>query len=74
MSKKKTYFVKYANNQAKNEDRINAACKVLQIIKDSKQPISALMINAIVDLIRNAKTTKLDLDAAIAKFQSINKP
>ena len=51
---------------ANNEDRINAACKVLQIIKDSKQSVSALKINA--------KTTKLDLDAAIVKFQSIYKP
>ena len=59
---------------ANNEDRINAACKVLQIIKDSKQSVSALKINAVADLIRNAKTTKLDLDAAIVKFQSIYKP
>ena len=65
---------KHDSVEAKNEDRVDAARKVLQIIKDSKQPISALMINAVVDLIRNAKTTKLDLDAAIAKFQSINKP
>lgn len=74
MVEKKSYFVKYANNQATHEDRIIAARKVLQIIKDSKQSVSAHMINAVVDLIRNAKTTKLDLDAAIAKFQSINKP
>lgn len=57
-------------NRAKNEDRIDAACKVLQIIKDSKQPISAHMINVIVDLIRNEKTTKLELVTAIAKFQN----
>ncbi len=50
-----------------DEARIDAACKVLQIIRDSKQPISALMIDAVVDLIRNAKTTKLELDAAIQK-------
>ena len=56
-------------NRAKDEDRIDAACKVLQIIKDSKQPVSALMISAVVDLIRNAKTTKPELEAAIAKFQ-----
>lgn len=56
-------------NRAKDEDRIAAACKVLQIIKDSKQPVSAIMISAIVDLIRNAKTTKSELEAAIAKFQ-----
>ena len=56
-------------NRAKDEDRIDAACKVLQIIKDSKQPVSAHMINAVVDLIRNAKTTKSELEAAIAKFQ-----
>lgn len=56
-------------NLAKNEDRIAAACKVLQIIKDSKQPVSAIMISAVVDMIRNAKTTKLELEAAIAKFQ-----
>lgn len=56
-------------NRAKAEDRIDAACKVLQIVKDSKQPVSAHMINAVVDLIRNAKTTKSELEAAIAKFQ-----
>ena len=56
-------------NRAKDEDRIDAACKVLQIIKDSKQPISAPMIDAVVDLIHNEKTTKLELEAAIAKFQ-----
>lgn len=56
-------------NRAKDEDRIAAACKVLQMIKDSKQPVSAHMISAVVDLIRNAKTTKLELEAAIAKFQ-----
>ena len=56
-------------NRAKDEDRIDAACKVLQIIKDSKQPVSAIMISAVVDLIRNAKTTKSELEAAIAKFQ-----
>ena len=56
-------------NRAKDEDRIDAACKVLQIIKDSKQPVSAHMINAVVDLIRNANTTKSELEAAIAKFQ-----
>ena len=56
-------------NRAKDEDRIDAACKVLQIIKDSKQPINALMIDMVVDLIRNAKTTKLELETAIAKFQ-----
>lgn len=55
-------------NRAKDEDRIDAACKVLQIIRDSKQPISALMINAVVDLIRNAKTTKLELETAIQKL------
>lgn len=56
-------------NRAKDEDRIAAACKVLQMIKDSKQPVSAHMISAVVDLIRNAKTTKSELEAAIAKFQ-----
>ena len=56
-------------NIAKDEDRIDAACKVLQIVKDSKQPVSAHMINVVVDLIRNAKTTKSELEAAIAKFQ-----
>lgn len=56
-------------NRAKDEDRISAACKVLQMIKDSKQPVSAHMISAVVDLIRNAKTTKSELEAAIAKFQ-----
>lgn len=56
-------------NLAKDEDRIDAACKVLQIVKDSKQPVSAHMINVVVDLIRNAKTTKSELEAAIAKFQ-----
>ena len=56
-------------NIAKDEDRIAAACKVLQIVKDSKQPVSAHMINVVVDLIRNAKTTKSELEAAIAKFQ-----
>lgn len=55
-------------NRAKDKDRIDAACKTLQIIRDSKQPISALMINAVVDLIRNAKTTKLELEAAIQKL------
>ena len=55
-------------NRAKDEDRIDAACKTLQIIRDSKQPISALMINAVVDLIRNTKTTKLELEAAIQKL------
>jgi hypothetical protein len=57
-------------NRAKDEDRIDAACKTLQIIRDSKQPISALMINEVVDLIRNTKTTKLELDAAIQKLSS----
>lgn len=57
-------------NRAKDEDRIDAACKVLQIIRDSKQPISAHMINVVVDLIRNEKTTKLELEDAIAKIQS----
>lgn len=57
-------------NRAKDEDRIDAACKVLQIIKDSKKPISAHMINVVVDLIRNEKTTKLELEDAIAKIQS----
>lgn len=56
-------------NRAKDEDRIAAACKVLQAIADSKQPVSAHMINAVVDLIRNAKTTKSELEATIAKFQ-----
>ena len=56
-------------NRAKDEDRIAAACKVLQIIKDSKQPVSAIMISAVVDLIRNAKTTKSELEAAVAKIQ-----
>ena len=56
-------------NRAKDEDRIAAACKVLQMIKDSKQPVSAIMISAVVDLIRNAKTTKSELEAAVAKFQ-----
>jgi hypothetical protein len=55
-------------NRAKDEDRIDAACKTLQIIRDSKQPISALMINTVVDLIRNTKTTKLELEAAIQKL------
>ena len=55
-------------NRAKDEDRIDAACKTLQIIRDSKQPISALMINEVVDLIRNTKTTKLELEAAIQKL------
>ena len=57
-------------NRAKDEDRIDAACKTLQIISDSKQPISARMINVVVDLIRNTKTTKLELDAAIQKLSS----
>ena len=57
-------------NRAKDEDRIDAACKVLQIIRDSKQPVSALMINEVVDLIRNAKTTKLELETAIQKLSS----
>jgi len=56
-------------NRAKDKDRIDAACKVLQIIKDRKQPISAHMIDVVVDLIRNEKTTKLELEAAIEKFQ-----
>ena len=56
-----------------NEDRVDAACKVLQIIRDSKQPVSAIMISAVVDLIRNAKTTKLELEAAIAKLQRVNR-
>ena len=56
-------------NRAKSEDRIDAACKVLQMIKDAKQPVSALMVNEVVDLIRNAKTTKSELEAAVAKFQ-----
>ena len=55
-------------NVAKNEDRVDAACKVLQMIKDSKKPISAHLINSVVDLIRNEKTTKLELEAALAKF------
>lgn len=57
-------------NRAKDEDRIDAACKTLQIIRDSKQPISAIMINEVVDLIRNTKTTKLELEAAIQKLSS----
>lgn len=56
-------------NRATNEDRIAAACKVLQIIRDSKQPISAHMVNVVVDLIRNEKTTKSELEAAVAKFK-----
>lgn len=58
-------------NLAKDEDRIDAACKVLQIIKDStiEHTVSAHWINSVVDLIRNAKTTKQELEAAIAKFQ-----
>ena len=58
-------------NRATNEDRVDAACKVLQIIKDSniEHPVSAIMISAVVDLIRNAKTTKSELEAAVAKFQ-----
>lgn len=58
-------------NRAKDEDRIDAACKVLQIVKDSsiEHPVSAIMISAVVDLIRNAKTTKSELEAAVAKFK-----
>ena len=58
-------------NRATNEDRIDAACKVLQIVKDSniEHPASAIMISAVVDLIRNEKTTKSELEAAVAKFQ-----
>ena len=59
--------------EAKNEDRVDTACKVLQIIRDSKQPVSAHMVNAVVDLIRNEKTTKLELEAAIAKLQRVNR-
>lgn len=55
-------------NRAKDEDRIDAACKTLQIIRDSTQPISAFMINEVVNLIRNTKTTKLELEAAIQKL------
>ena len=70
--KRQEEFLKKAEeekNRAKDEDRIAAACKVLQIIKDSKQPVSAIMISAVVDLIRNAKTTKSELEAAVAKIQ-----
>ena len=58
-------------NRAKDEDRIDAACKVLQIIKDSsiEHTVSAHWINSVVDLIRNEKTTKSELEAALAKFQ-----
>lgn len=64
-AKKKAEEKKRANDK----DHIDAACKVLQIISDSKQPISAHMINAVVDLIRNAKTTKLELEAALTRFE-----
>lgn len=70
--KRQEEFLKKAEeekNRAKDEDRIAAACKVLQIIKDSKQPVSAIMISAVVDLIRNVKTTKSELEAAVAKIQ-----
>ena len=58
-------------NRAKDEDRVDAARKVLQIIKNStiEHPVSAIMINAVFDLIRNEKTTKSELEAALAKFQ-----